>query len=211
MIQKERIINQAMQMFVEQGIKTVRMDDIAHQLCVSKRTLYEMFGDKEELLHLAMDRYFEAYEIQQATLIKGANNIIEAMFIVLRDVLNNSEKMNRTVNTLLKFYPTVYNKLMAAGDEKRRRNLKEGIEQGMKEGLFIQNINLDLAIVSLYFTVSAIIVRKELILPTKLSEREAFMQIVSTFFRGIATTKGLEMIDQYMAEKELEKENNNSR
>ncbi|MEG2612755.1 MAG: TetR/AcrR family transcriptional regulator, partial [Alistipes sp.] len=63
----------------------------------------------------------------------------------------------------------------------------------------------------LYFTVSAIIVRKELILPTKLSEREAFMQIVSTFFRGIATTKGLEMIDQYMAEKELEKENNNSR
>lgn len=45
--QKGRIIDQAMQMFVSQGIKSVRMDDIAQQLGVSKRTLYEMFGDKE--------------------------------------------------------------------------------------------------------------------------------------------------------------------
>lgn len=48
--QKERIIDQAMHMFVSQGIKSVRMDDIAQQLGVSKRTLYEMFGDKEGLL-----------------------------------------------------------------------------------------------------------------------------------------------------------------
>ena len=47
MDQKERIIEQAMQMFVSQGIKSVRMDDIAQQLGVSKRTLYELFGDKE--------------------------------------------------------------------------------------------------------------------------------------------------------------------
>ena len=47
---KERIIDQAMQMFVAQGIKAVRMDDIARQLGVSKRTLYEEFGDKEQLL-----------------------------------------------------------------------------------------------------------------------------------------------------------------
>lgn len=51
--QKERIIDQAMHMFVSQGIKSVRMDDIAQQLGVSKRTLYEMFGDKEGLLYLA--------------------------------------------------------------------------------------------------------------------------------------------------------------
>lgn len=57
--QKERIIDQAMHMFVSQGIKSVRMDDIAQQLGVSKRTLYEMFGDKEGLLYLAMERYSE--------------------------------------------------------------------------------------------------------------------------------------------------------
>ena len=51
MDQKERIIEQAMHMFVSQGIKSVRMDDIAQQLGVSKRTLYELFGDKEGLLY----------------------------------------------------------------------------------------------------------------------------------------------------------------
>lgn len=58
MDQKERIIEQAMQMFVTQGIKSVRMDDIAQQLGVSKRTLYELFGDKEGLLYLAMEAVF---------------------------------------------------------------------------------------------------------------------------------------------------------
>ena len=64
--QKERIIDQAMHMFVSQGIKSVRMDDIAQQLGVSKRTLYELFGDKEGLLYLAMDRYFEKKRIERA-------------------------------------------------------------------------------------------------------------------------------------------------
>ena len=66
MDQKERIIEQAMQMFVTQGIKSVRMDDIAQQLGVSKRTLYELFGDKEGLLYLAMERFFESKRVEGA-------------------------------------------------------------------------------------------------------------------------------------------------
>ena len=48
MIQREYIIERASEMFVANGIKSVRVDDIAHNLGMSKRTLYEMFGDKEE-------------------------------------------------------------------------------------------------------------------------------------------------------------------
>ena len=55
MDQKERIIEQAMHMFVSQGIKSVRMDDIAQQLRVSKRTLYELFGDKEGYIYRMVD------------------------------------------------------------------------------------------------------------------------------------------------------------
>ena len=54
MTQRERIIEQAAKMFAEQGIKSIRMDDIARALAVSKRTLYEMFEDKEELLYLSI-------------------------------------------------------------------------------------------------------------------------------------------------------------
>ena len=56
--QRERIIEHAMEMFATQGIKSVRMDDIASQLGMSKRTLYELFGDKEELLYLSISRRY---------------------------------------------------------------------------------------------------------------------------------------------------------
>ena len=49
-----------------------------------------------------------------------------------------------------------------------------------------------------YYTASAITVRKDLILPAGMTEREAFVQIISNFFRGISTTKGLLLVDDYL-------------
>lgn len=103
MDQKERIIEQAMHMFVSQGIKSVRMDDIAQQLGVSKRTLYELFGDKEGLLYLAMDRYFEKKRIERAAVCAHARNVLEAMFMVLGGVMDNAEVIQRLLNNLRKF------------------------------------------------------------------------------------------------------------
>ena len=190
MDQKERIIEQAMHMFVSQGIKSVRMDDIAQQLGVSKRTLYELFGDKEGLLYLAMDRYFEKKRIERAAVCAHARNVLEAMFMVLGGVMDNAEVIQRLLNNLRKFYPAVHDKMTREGTAKSRRDLQEMLEKGIADGLFVDTINLDLAISVLYYTASAITVRKDLILPAGMTEREAFVQIISNFFRGISTTKG---------------------
>jgi len=115
MDQKERIIEQAMHMFVSQGIKSVRMDDIAQQLGVSKRTLYELFGDKEGLLYLAMDRYFEKKRIERAAVCAHARNVLEAMFMVLGGVMDNAEVIQRLLNNLRKFYPAVHEQKTRGG------------------------------------------------------------------------------------------------
>ena len=198
MDQKERIIEQAMHMFVSQGIKSVRMDDIAQQLGVSKRTLYELFGDKEGLLYLAMDRYFEKKRIERAAVCAHARNVLEAMFMVLGGVMDNAEVIQRLLNNLRKFYPAVHDKMTREGTAKSRRDLQEMLEKGIADGLFVDTINLDLALSVLYYTASAITVRKDLILPAGMTEREAFVQIISNFFRGISTTKGLLLVDDYL-------------
>lgn len=182
MDQKERIIEQAMHMFVSQGIKSVRMDDIAQQLGVSKRTLYELFGDKEGLLYLAMDRYFEKKRIERAAVCAHARNVLEAMFMVLGGVMDNAEVIQRLLNNLRKFYPAVHDKMTREGTAKSRRDLQEMLEKGIADGLFVDTINLDLAISVLYYTASAITVRKDLILPAGMTEREAFVQIHQQFF-----------------------------
>ena len=68
----------------------------------------------------------------------------------------------------------------------------------MATSIGADTINLDLAISVLYYTASAITVRKDLILPAGMTEREAFVQIISNFFRGISTTKGLLLVDDYL-------------
>ena len=72
------------------------------------------------------------------------------------------------------------------------------LERGIAEGLFIDRFNMDLAITVLYYTASAIVSRKDLLLPEGMTEREAFVQIISNFFRGIATARGLELVDDYL-------------
>ena len=137
MDQKERIIEQAMHMFVSQGIKSVRMDDIAQQLGVSKRTLYELFGDKEGLLYLAMDRYFEKKRIERAAVCAHARNVLEAMFMVLGGVMDNAEVIQRLLNNLRKFYPAVHDKMTREGTAKSRRDLQDMLEKGIADGLFV--------------------------------------------------------------------------
>ena len=211
MDQKERIIEQAMHMFVSQGIKSVRMDDIAQQLGVSKRTLYELFGDKEGLLYLAMERFFESKRVERAEACVGARNVLEAMFMVLGCVADESEVIQRLLGNLRKFYPAVHSKLMREGAAQSRLDLQRMLETGIAEGLFTEAFNLDLAITVLYYTASAITMRKDLILPDGMTEREAFVQIISNFFRGISTAKGLELIDDYLKRYEPGKPENNRR
>ena len=196
--QKERIIDQAMHMFVSQGIKSVRMDDIAQQLGVSKRTLYEMFGDKEGLLYLAMERYSERNRQRWNELTADARG----------EVMDNAEVSRRMMDNLRKFYPAVHDKLMREGMVKNRTSLRSMLEQGVGDGLFVNNFNIDLSISVLYYTASAIVTRRELMLPDGMSEREAFVQIISNFFRGISTAKGLQLIDDNLKRYKLSKTGN---
>lgn len=197
MTQKERIVAQAMQMFVRQGIKSVRMDDIAQQLGVSKRTLYELFGDKERLLYLTMEHFFECKRIERMEACVGARNVLEAMFRVLGCIMDDAEVIHRLLGNLRKFYPAVHERLLREGSAKSRCDLGSMLRQGIAEGLFVETVNHELAISVLYYTASAITERKDLLLPAGMSEREAFVQIVSNFFRGISTAEGARLVDEY--------------
>lgn len=198
MTSKERIAEHSLRLFLSRGFKTVRMDDIAQQLGVSKRVLYELFGDKEGLLHEAMAGYFENIRRQQIASSAGAADVIERLFMVLNDVLNRSEQIGRVMSTLKRSYPAVHDRLLSEGAARNREEFRQMLQEGIDGGLFIDNFNIDLAISVLYYTASTV-THHELILPEGITERKAFMQIISTFFRGISTSGGLRLVDLYRA------------
>ena len=112
---------------------------------------------------------------------------------------DNREETGRLMDSLKRLYPAVHDKLMREGSVRNREELRAMLRQGIADGLFIGSIDIDLAISVLYYTASALVSRRDLLLPEGISERKAFVQIVSTFFRGISTAEGLRLVDAYRA------------
>lgn len=195
---EERIVDQALQLFESQGIKAVRMDDLAQRVGLSKRTLYGMFGDKEELLYRIMLRYFENNRQRSKELSAGARDVLEEMFIGLEYTMARSEQTNRMMESLRRFYPSLHDRLMREGIERNGAELRGMLRRGIEQSLFVDTVNLDLAVGALYYAASGLVVRRDLILPEGMTEREALWQIITTFFRGIATLRGLRVVDEYL-------------
>ena len=78
----------------------------------------------------------------------------------------------------------------------------------LKAIVIVNNFNIDLSISVLYYTASAIVTRGALMRPDGMSDREAFVQIISNFFRGISTAKGLQLIDDNLKRYKLSKTGN---
>lgn len=202
MTQKEDIVEQTMQMFVTQGIKSVRMDDIASQLGISKRTLYELFADKEELIYLSLQRYLTKRHEHWAALTSRASNLLEAFFIGVSDAMDHGADVHRIIENLCKFHPAVYTRLSTEFEEYSRKKFKVFLQQGVDEGLILGTIDIDLMIAVLFLTITGLTRNKDFPYPTYLTPRQVSGQIITSFIRGISTERGLALVDACLQEYE---------
>ena len=79
---RKQIISVAAEMFHQQGIRSVTMDDIAHRLCMSKRTLYQIFADKESLLLACVIQHEEEVIKQLEEVYNNTQNVLEFLLLV---------------------------------------------------------------------------------------------------------------------------------
>lgn len=115
---RERILEKALKMFVENGIGCVTMDDIASSLGISKRTLYEVFPDKENLLCECVDRRKAEFEVFIKEVLSTASNVLE---VLLKCYLRSIERFHVTNKNFfedIKKYPKAYERIM------QRRNVE---------------------------------------------------------------------------------------
>jgi AcrR family transcriptional regulator len=200
MSQKERIIREAAAMFLDEGIKSVRMDDIATRLGVSKRTLYEMFGDKQDLLEQSLKYHFERSRDEMHERTREAANVFEEIFIMM-DATKEGEHNKVLIGSLKKFYPEMYRRLEEEAHRFSHREFDRLLDRGMEQGLFMPDMNKELAVLTLTFTMTALFDQKHRLAPLRgnISVQMAFEYVIINFFRGLATHKGIETIDGLVA------------
>lgn len=191
-------------MFVELGIKSIRMDDIAHTLGISKRTLYEMFADKEELIYLCMKYLLDEQLRMIAGATEGCDDKLEALFNGFKLMLEGSERHHRMMTNLQKFYPAIFDRIRVEHIRGGVSRLREVILNYIDLGLISSKINVDLSITIFYYTATGVFgQRSNIILPEGVTEKGAFMYTIVNFFRGIATEEGVRYIDILVEKKKL--------
>ena len=131
MSQKEYIIEQATEMFRQLGIKAVRMDDIAHNLGVSKRTLYELFDDKMNLLKLCMINYYETRHGYINEKISECSNVLESILTAFDLFLVEGATEQRMQTNLRRFYPALYDELSTMMQVRNRDRLRAAFQKGV--------------------------------------------------------------------------------
>ena len=193
---KERIIATATEAFTTKGIKSITMDDIAAALGISKRTLYEVFVDKESLLkdciltvQAERDRYLqEVYE--------QSHNVLEVILAVFQMSIEMFHKTNKRFFEDIKKYPKVYN-MMKERSESDSEKTMSFFMLGVEQGIFRSDVN---------FAIVNLLVREQfdVLLNTDVCNEYSFIEvyesIMFTYIRGISTEKGAKVLEDFISE-----------
>ena len=193
---KEKVVFYASQAFRRDGIRRVTMDAIAAALGISKRTLYEIFNDKESLLIAVILRSEEEDRKFTEEIIRESGNVMEIILRYLMESVKYLQDTNRQVFVDMKKYPKAY----ALRNEIKRRKDAKNIEmyrRGVDEGVFRNDVN---------FEILTLLVNEQfdLLLHTDVCNEYSFVEVFEsisfTFIRGIATEKGARMMEEYLTE-----------
>ncbi|WP_462317425.1 TetR/AcrR family transcriptional regulator [Marinilabilia sp.] len=199
------IIKKGLELFNLYGIRSVTMDELAQEMGVSKKTLYQYFNNKNDLVSEIME--FTANEIKtQLAKSPGANiNAIEEFFFHRRELFKKLSRQNTAVVfDLRKYYPEVFKRLK----EMRRKMLYnayiKNFEKGIHQGLYRQDLDIDF--LSRLMTGSHVFIFD----PTYgiFSEEELISDKFRTnlfnyHFKGICTDKGYKIFNELMEKTEM--------
>ena len=202
--QKQHIIKASYNQFRQLGFKNVTMDDLARQIGISKKTLFELFENKDELVLETIKHMLETNRAETEAVLKSSKNAVEQLI----NVITIMEKMLRGLNLisymdLQRYYPAAYQYLETFKREHMLTDIIENLKQGIAEGLYRSDVNVE--VVSRFRLESAMIVFHNNVYPQdKFNIIEVNNELFVHYMYGIASIKGHKLINKYL-NKETEK------
>jgi hypothetical protein len=199
---KDKILHKAAEMFLNLGFKSVTMDDIAHELGVSKKTIYTHFSNKTALIKEVTDAVFEIICSGINVICSKENNPIDELFEIKRfsmDYLKTSPQYQ-----LQKYYPKIYETLKSKQFDIMQdcvvKNLKRGVELGFYRDA------IDVGFISrIYFHGMIGLKDIELFPLTQFSMNNIMSFYLEYHLRGICTEKGIHKLNEVITNNQPEK------
>ncbi len=197
---KTRITLQARQLFVQFGIRSVSMDDIAEETGCSKKTIYQYFKDKNELVEAVVEGILDVNVQKCETGKVIAENAVHESFLAIGYILDLFKGINPlVVYDLRKYHRSAYRLVAEYRNEVLFRMIKGSLEWGIKDGYFRKDLNVDLIsrfrLESILITFSPGFQNQ-----AHTGVLEMHWELFLHFLYGLATPLGYELISKYKEE-----------
>jgi TetR/AcrR family transcriptional regulator, cholesterol catabolism regulator len=200
----QRILAESEQLFFRFGVKSITMDEIAMHLGISKKTIYQFYKDKKELVLKVVEARLSQQEIE-------IHNIAKAALDPVQEIILTSEWMKdffKNLNPYLmmeiqKYYPMAYKAFSIYKSKCIFTHIYDNIKKGIETGLYRKDLDVDTMTQLRMSTVEASFNPDNFPL-AKNNLNELHVQLIEHFLYGICTLKGHKLINKYKQIKEEE-------
>lgn len=193
---RKRILNKASEAFKVHGIKSVHMDDLAVSLGISKRTIYELFHDKEQLLLEVVMRHREEMRVYVEGIASRAEHVLEVIIAIYRREAEDFKTINPQFFKDMKKYPAVLDKLRDSRKEVDSEAVSY-LQKGVEQGIFRADIDFNI-IYRVMATQMDIVINSEL--SDEFPMIDIYDAVIFLHLRGITTERGQRIVDNFFLE-----------
>lgn len=196
-----RIRQKAHELFMQYGLRSVSMDDIANSLGISKKTIYQYFADKDELVDAVVDAEFTKNEGICEFDRQHSKNAVHEIFMAMDMVVEMFSTMNPSlIFDMQKYYPRAFKKFHKYKNDYLFSVIRDNVLRGISEELYRPEMNID--IIS-RFRVESIMIpfNPEFHTKMKYNMAEIEEEFIIHFLFGMASPKGYKMIIKYQQER----------
>jgi len=194
---KERILAKAEELFMRYGIRSITMDDIARDLAISKKTIYQFFQDKDDLVYQMGLRHFNQDKNDICQIMESAGNAIDEVIAMSRHLKNNLKGVNPSLLfDLQRYHPKAWSLWQEHKKGFIIEQVKKNIEQGVQEGLYKADLNIEILAI-LRVTEVEMAFDSNLFPPDKFDILTIQITFLEHFIRGIVTPKGFALLEEY--------------
>ncbi len=197
---KDRIQSKARELFLRYGIRSVSMDDIASQLGMSKKTIYQSFADKDDLVAAVMNVEVTQIHNDCEFCKRQAKDAIDEIFGTMQQIYDQFTNLNpMLLYDIEKFHPRAFETFRKMKEEYLLQVIALNLKRGIKEELYREDINIELMSryrVETIMTPFAISASS----PSKFNLVMITIELMEHFLYGVATLKGHKLITKYKEE-----------
>ncbi|MBN1987385.1 MAG: TetR/AcrR family transcriptional regulator [Prolixibacteraceae bacterium] len=196
MMNENKIVEKSSALYAKYGIKGVSVDDVAFVLGISKKTLYEYIENKNVLIQKVVDNNLATFFDKVTEKAEEESDIFKSLCLIYLNTIREVKKINPSyIHDLKKYHHKQYRKILEFRDHKLYKTIENFINQGIKTGIFRNDLDMQYVYVNQMSKVSILLFDSFFECKEQPSVQDIYKMILNDI-RGITTLKGHEIFDR---------------